>query len=353
VKILHTSDIHLQNFEDERWFSLEKILEVANKYKVDVVAIAGDLFDKNVNAEDLRPKLREKFSGNEFKIIILPGNHDKRAFKSGLFFGGNVVLLNDFSNSFHYKNVRFWGLPYEKLKPEEIYNKLYSVKEEFDNFDTNILLYHGELLDASFIRKDFGEEGDKRYMPVKLSYFNDFNINYILAGHFHKKFEVWKTKRNTYFVYSGSPISISKKETGKRKVNLFEIGETPTGVEIDTPYFKNIIIDFNPLVDLDPVSKLKAILDNLDTNAKPLVKISGYLDSEKIGKSEEEIANELIPLLEHYCLEYSCEFKNISHILEDYLFQKIIKKIDEKTEIPSHREKLMRLTIDSMRGLNL
>lgn len=116
MKILHTSDIHLQNFEDERWFCLEKVLEISNNSNIDVLAIAGDLFDKNIDAEDLRPKLREIFSGNGFKIIILPGNHDKRAFKSGLFFGDDVTLLNDFSNPFQYKDVKFWGLPYEKLK---------------------------------------------------------------------------------------------------------------------------------------------------------------------------------------------------------------------------------------------
>jgi exonuclease SbcD len=70
----------------------------------------------------------------------------------------------------------------------------------------NILLCHGELLDAFFSRTCFGAEGEGRYMPFKLSYFDDLNIDYVLAGHFHSRFDVWQLKNGGYFVYPGSPI---------------------------------------------------------------------------------------------------------------------------------------------------
>jgi len=76
MKILHTADIHLKEYEDERWKALEKLIEIGKKEKVEIFAISGDLFNKDIDAENLRPKIRELFSYNGFQIILIPGNHD-------------------------------------------------------------------------------------------------------------------------------------------------------------------------------------------------------------------------------------------------------------------------------------
>ncbi|UCC96085.1 MAG: metallophosphoesterase, partial [Candidatus Omnitrophota bacterium] len=176
--------------------------------------ISGDLFDKDIDAETLRPKIREIFSGTGFKIILLPGNHDSEAYKSGMYFGEDAFILTNLNVPFEYSTVRIWGLPFEPIEGGKILSKLRSLASNLAMDKENILLYHGELLDTFFSRRDFGDEGDERYMPVKLSYFGDLDIDYVLAGHFHSKFDVRKLENGGYFVYPGSPISITKGEIG-------------------------------------------------------------------------------------------------------------------------------------------
>ena len=224
MKILHTADIHLREYGDKRWEALQKLIEIGKKEKIGILVICGDLFDKGINAENLRPKIRELFSNNGFKIVIIPGNHDKDSYKSGLYFGDDTVILGN--SPLEFNNVRIIGMPFEEaMQREDILSKLCSLKNTLTSDNKNILLFHGELLDAFFSRKDFGEEGEERYMPVRLSYFRDLNVDYVLAGHFHSNLEVRLLENGGYFVYSGSPVSITKREVGQRKVNIFEIGK--------------------------------------------------------------------------------------------------------------------------------
>jgi len=222
MKILHTADIHLKEYEDERWKALQKLIEIGKKENVEIFAISGDLFNKDIDAENLRPKIRELFSHNGFQIVLIPGNHDSDSYKSGMYFGENTTILTDLEDCFEYKGARIYGIPFEPIGGEEILYKLHSLRDKFtpDKKKKNILLYHGELLDAFFSRKDFGDEGGERYMPVKLSYFKDLNVDYVLAGHFHSNFQVRRLANGGYFVYPGSPLSLTKREIGQRKVNI-------------------------------------------------------------------------------------------------------------------------------------
>ena len=86
MRILHTADIHLREYEDDRWKTLKKLIEIGKEEEVEIFVVSGDLFDKGIDAETLRPKIREIFSNNGFKIILIPGNHDSESYKSGMYF---------------------------------------------------------------------------------------------------------------------------------------------------------------------------------------------------------------------------------------------------------------------------
>ena len=62
MRVLHTADIHLREYGDERWETLQKLIDIGKKEKIDIFVISGDLFDKGINAENLRPTIREIFS---------------------------------------------------------------------------------------------------------------------------------------------------------------------------------------------------------------------------------------------------------------------------------------------------
>ena len=349
MKILHTSDLHLRKEGDERWEALQEIIEIGKKERIDLLVISGDLFDREIDAEELRGKIRGVFADVEFKILIIPGNHDREVFKSGFYFG-EVHVFRDLYQPFEYKNLKIWGFPFEPLEGKKIIARLQSLEKYLNKDKVNILLYHGELVDASFSRNDFGEEGEERYMPVKLSYFKNLKMDYVLSGHFHSKFEIWNLENGGYFVYPGSPVSITKKEKGQRKVNLFEIGKPPEEYPIETPHFEEVNIEFDPFVEKNPLEILKESLERVHKKAKIILRIGGYINSEKIKMNESKLVEQINRIIEGKTEEAHIEFKDIHRIMEDPLFKNFIKKLEEKNYDEKKKKELWVFAIKAMIG---
>ena len=350
MKILHTADIHLKEYEDERWKALKKLIEIGKKEKVEIFLTSGDLFNKDIDAENLRPKIRELFSHNGFQIVLIPGNHDSDSYKSGMYFGEDTTILTDLENCFEYKGVRICGIPFESIGGEEIICRLHSLRDKFTpDKKKNILLYHGELLDAFFSRKDFGDEGRERYMPIKLSYFKDLNIDYVLAGHFHSNFQVRRLANGGYFVYPGSPLSLTKRETGQRKVNIFEVGKPPGEYLLNTPYLEEVNIIFDPLKDEIPLEIVKKHLASFPPEAKIILTIKGYVNSKEIEMDESELVEEIKKIALKRCAELpKFEFKDIQTILEDELFKKLSHKLEQADYDEKKKRQMCDIAIKAM-----
>ena len=348
MKILHTADIHLREYGDNRWKTLQKLIEIGKKEKIEIFVISGDLFDRGVDAETLRPKIREVFSNNGFKIILIPGNHDSESYKSGMYFGEDTIILTDLKEPFEYKDLKIWGLPFKPIEGEKILNELHLLANNLATDKKNILLYHGELLDAFFSRKDFGDEGERRYMPVKLSYFKDLNLDYVLAGHFHSKFDMWRLENGGYFVYPGSPISITKREIGQRKVNIFEVGKPPKEYPLDTPHFEEVVIRFDPFMEKNPVEIVKEHLERVHPEASIILTIEGYINSKKIKISESELVKQIKEITNGKSVEEYLEFKDIHTIFEDDLFKSFMKKLEQGDYDGEKKKDLRDVTIKAM-----
>ncbi|MBN3583792.1 exonuclease subunit SbcD [Algoriphagus aestuarii] len=90
IKILHTADWHLgkrlQEFSrlEEQKLVLEEIIEIADNENVDLILLAGDIFDTfnpNHEAVELLYKTLRRLSKNgERPIIAISGNHDSTQF---------------------------------------------------------------------------------------------------------------------------------------------------------------------------------------------------------------------------------------------------------------------------------
>ena len=77
-----------------------------------------------------------------------------------MYFGEDVFVLTNLNEPFEYKDLRIWGLPFEPIEGEKILSKLRLLASNLATDKKNILLYHGELLDTFFSRRDFGDEGE-------------------------------------------------------------------------------------------------------------------------------------------------------------------------------------------------
>jgi len=75
-RILHTSDLHLALPGDKASQGLEAVVELAIKTKVDLVIVAGDLFDHNRVDDSLVSFAIEQMRRLAVPVVILPGNHD-------------------------------------------------------------------------------------------------------------------------------------------------------------------------------------------------------------------------------------------------------------------------------------
>lgn len=349
LRILHTSDLHLHRKEDERWEALIQLLEIGGRQGIDLLVISGDLFNQNIDAENLANEIRQAFSAADFKIFLLPGNHDERVFSGGKYFGEGVEVLTGQGQPVEYKGVFFWGLPFETLDESAIIRRLHDFSERASPEKHNVLVYHGELLDPRFSRRDMGEEGERRYMPVKLSCFDRLPFQYVLAGHYHTQFRIWQ-HAGGYFVYPGSPVSITKREKGRRKANLFEIGRAPSEILLDTFHFEEVVVELDPFSKEDPLEEIAKKLEGLHPCAQVELQVKGFFNSDLLGRNEQELMEEIQRTVsgEKNVRLLAPEFKDISRIMEDGLAVRFMQKMEERVGVEKAQATIYKLFVQAM-----
>jgi len=280
MKILHTADWHLgkklEHFSrlEEQKNVLQEIIEIANQKQVDMVVIAGDLFDTfnpPNEAIDLFYKTLKKLSNNGNRLVVaIAGNHDSPerieaptplSLENGIVLAGypstkvphfsletgvnvthsdngflevklpNVnfpvrMLLTPYANEFRLKTY---------LEAENKEEALRDVLQKFwqknaDNYcdekGVNLLITH-----LFFAKKgeEIEEEPDdeKPILNVgnaQVVYTNNIpkQIQYTALGHLHRSH--WVGEEPCPVVYSGSPISYSFSEANQKKyVTIVEL----------------------------------------------------------------------------------------------------------------------------------
>lgn len=353
MKILHTSDFHLteegNSHFKERWKGLRAVIKAGISSKVNLMVISGDLFDSNRAGDSLRTAIRSEFEKASFPIVIIPGNHDAESYSESVFFGENVTVINSLFKPVQLDGVSVWGFPYRELTAEKILLNLHRAAGMVNKNIPSILLLHGELLDISGVWENYGNEGVSRYFPVKLSYFKDLPWGYVLAGHFHTNFDIKRYRDNGYFVYSGSPVSITEKEVGVRKVNIFEIGKAPSAFPVESFYYEDLSIKLDPLEVKEPLKLVKEKLLKADPNAALLVKVEGYFNGRKYNINEKKLAGSITELLkEKACRKKVFEFRDIGEILEDETYREFVDRLNEISKDDEEKSEIENLMLRAM-----
>ena len=276
MKILHTADWHLGKRLDrfsrleEQVLVMNEIVEIADEQKVDMVLIAGDLFDNfnpSVEATELLYKTLKQLSLNGKRpVIAISGNHDSQNFidapnplarECGIILIGHPnAKINDFelehfkiANSkegfleLQIKNqdfpIRILHTPYAneiRLKEyfgenkEEELNKILAenwknLADEFcDENGVNLLMAHLYMnkKGAPILEEPEGEK------PIKIGnadlIFSDSipgQIQYTALGHLHAFNNIGTIEKPV--VYSSSPLCYSFSEAGQTKyISLIE-----------------------------------------------------------------------------------------------------------------------------------
>lgn len=218
MRFIHTADVHLGAVPDsgmpwsrERAEAIQNtfahIVRLAEKNRVDLLLIAGDLFHRQPLSRELK-ELNYLFSGlTRTRVVIIAGNHDyirEDSPHANYPWSENVTFLSSETMSsvyFEDINTEVHGFSYHR---QEIPEPRYDDCRAPDDGRIHILLAHG---------------GDSRHIPIRMSRLAAAGFDYVALGHIHQP----KIYRKSHMAYAGSPEPLDKTDTGPRGCMLGEI----------------------------------------------------------------------------------------------------------------------------------
>lgn len=217
MKILHTSDIHLESSltrlpkdkvrerKGELFATFERMVDEAARLEVNLFIIAGDLFDTERISKKACEKVTniiEKNPGIEF--LYLPGNHERGGFI------GRVSALP--------KNLKVFGNEWTYFEYGEtvIAGRCECSADMFSTLTLdpgrkNLLVLHGEVKEHSVV----GE-------GISLTDAAGRGIDYIALGHYHS-YSARRIDKRGIAVYSGTPEGRGFDESGECGFVLIDI----------------------------------------------------------------------------------------------------------------------------------
>jgi len=331
MRIIQTSDLHLSSKKPERLRALENIIFQAKERKADLVLVSGDLFDSDEQADILRPVLRNMLSSLPFTIIAIPGNHDMESYRSDLNFGNSIrIMTGKPFEVTEYEDTKIISIPYSNQNFNDL---VFDLRKEIDDSRTNILMLHCTLDIPYLGEEEYGQEERQAYLPVNSRVLGDLGFDYIMAGHFHSRVVENHISDDTVFIYSGSPVSVTKKEQGRRRITLLDTNKAKNRrlsfLELDSFYYDRIELNFYPGKEDDLLKELKDKLDNFIRHDVYLeVKLGGFIPAgeKDLGKNIGRIIDR--SGLESSRLEISEEYRDIKSILEDPLYNVFKEKLE-------------------------
>ena len=229
ISILHCADLHLgasfsslpPSVAAERSNDLlrvfAKIIELCESRKIQLLLIAGDLFDTIQVPEALTDMVKSAFESIPGTFVaIAPGNHDPAVFDS-------VYRMKDkwpknvyvFTNGLSYVDlptmkVRLWGAGFTNIYQD----KPISLVSKFSDTDLlNICVIHGDLVSTG---------ASSAYNPITTAMIEESSMDYIALGHIHKRSDICQVG-SVFYAYPGSPEGLGFDEKGERGVYVGEV----------------------------------------------------------------------------------------------------------------------------------
>ncbi len=242
IRFIHTSDLHLDTSFSASGFpaslghrkreairaTFRRILEDARLNSVDLVLIAGDLFEHDRVTPDTVEFLKQQFTGlGSIRVFIAPGNHDPfmpgspyceetwppntRIFREEEF---RTVELPDLG-------ARVTGFGFTRTHvPERYFSRLQRLPEE----GINLVVAHGS--DLARI-----PSGKSSHGPLTIDEIAGKNVHYCALGHYHEQRPLANIIDGTEVWYCGIPEGRGWDEEGDCGYLLGEISDGRVRVE--------------------------------------------------------------------------------------------------------------------------
>lgn len=282
MKIMHLGDLHIGKslgdfdlYEDQKYI-LEQILNLIKEKSVDVLLIAGDVYDKAIPGEksvQLLDYFLKRLVTAGIKTYMISGNHDsdeRLNFGSSLFESNNIYINSKFNGILkkyslydEFGELNIYLLPFvkasqvqhffpeEKIDSYDMAVRTIIKHSDFDVGKRNILVAH-QFVAGKDDPEIAGSEGLSVHnvgMVEKIGYGSLAEFDYVALGHIHSPQSVGLK----HIRYSGSPLKYSLSEVNNNK-----------SVPIIT--FKDkgeVLVEFAPLLPMRDIRHLRGNIKNL------------------------------------------------------------------------------------------
>lgn len=258
VRILHTADLHIgaqcsylgadapvRRAEIVKTF--EKIVGLCRENSIDLLLIAGDLFDSNrIEPAFANTVICALEDLENTQTVIALGNHDPFTADSPFAnrkIESNVHILdtNDSVITFEKLGCRVYGASFDG-----VYNQgssRFSLTPPQDDY-VNLMVIHGEA------RADISGS----YRPITPEFVKHSGMDYIALGHVHTKSEV-QYMGTTALAYCGCPEGQGFDESGEKGVYMGEISKGKADLTfVPTAQRTHYCIDVD-ITDCDDIEK--------------------------------------------------------------------------------------------------
>jgi len=297
LKILHTADIHLgakfsglgnkgASQREQLRATFKNVIATAINERVNIVLIAGDLFDSNQQPQRNVDLVIEQFNllgSNNIPVCLIPGTHDSLDSSSiyrKVDFEGKCPNLKIFADGnmsckeYPSLDLTVYGKP--NLSNRSAISPLKGLRRSTSS-KFHIAMAHGSVYIPEKIAED---DHVFRLEEVQAS-----GMHYLALGHWHR---VYRCPPETPAWYSGPPewISGQTEKGGVLLVSLSDTGEVKVEPRmLGLRDYDEVEIDMSEIQDL---GKLKErILQGASQNLVRRVTLKGFRDTELIINPEE------------------------------------------------------------------
>lgn len=349
VKILHCADIHIgatasslgtsaAKRRAEVLLTFEKILDTARERSVELLLIAGDLFDSNRIEAELFNRVFEAIGAiSPINVIIAAGNHDPLTADSPYLshkLPDNLHIFsgNDSVMTFEDLGVRVYGRSftgsYMQGSPE------FSITPPTDEY-INIMLLHGDL----------SGNLSSNYNHISNQFIASSGMDYIALGHIHKRSEILSTG-GTHYAYCGCPEGLGFDELGEKGIYIGTVEKGVCNLEFERickRIYTELPIDISGIAPSEISQHVLENLRKIKDYSEHLYKISlvGSIaegTSLPLDEIESRLSNEVYFVKVRDNTAVKADFEAISkeHSLKGIFVRRMLERLDNSNSDEQH-----------------
>lgn len=358
IRFIHVADVHLDTSFSASGFparlghrkreairsTFRRILEDARLHSVDLVLIAGDLFEHDRVTPDTVEFLKQQFSAlGSIRVFIAPGNHDPfiqgSPYREEIWPANTHIFPAEEFQTIELPDlgVRIAGFGFNRTHVQEHH---FSKLQPMPPDGINLVVAHGSDLARV-------PSGKSSHGPFTVDEIAGKNVHYCALGHYHEQRPVENAIDGTEIWYSGIPEGRGWDEEGDCGYLFCEAAEGKIRVErrVCNQYPLRTLV-----VNCDEFASREQIVDAvraqggppLDTRTILRVRLVGSVDPRldlSTSELEARLAEEVLHIFWEDQTQPALDFESIAS--ENTLRGRFARTMNERIEKVSGRERVV------------